>query len=192
MTIRETIVTTVNAAGQVHIAPMGVREDKGLIILAPFKPSATLDNVLATGAAVVNYCDDVRVFAGCLTGRRDWPTTPATKVPGVRLRAALAHSELKLRETEPEDLRPRLWCEIVQRETHAPFAGFNRAQGAVLEAAILVSRLHLLPMEKIERELDYLKIAIDKTAGENERTAWDWLIEAIDNFRAAQRGDNFA
>lgn len=192
MMIRETIVTTVNAAGQAHVAPMGVRQENGLVLLAPFKPSITLENVLASGAAVINYCDDVRVFAGCLTGRREWPTVAATTVPGVRLRAALAHSELRLRSTEQEDLRPRLWCEVVHRETHAPFAGFNRAQAAVLEAAILVSRLHLLPMEKIEREVAYLQIAIDKTAGEQERQAWAWLMEAIDNFRAASRGENLA
>ena len=42
--------------------------------------------------------------------------------------------------------------------SHAPFKGFNRAQAAVIEAAILASRLHMLPREKIERELGYLQI----------------------------------
>ena len=49
----------------------------------------------------------------------------------------------------------------------------------MLEAAILVSRLHMLPPEKIEQELGYLAIAIDKTAGEAEREAWEWLMEAF-------------
>ena len=46
-----------------------------------------------------------------------------------------------------------------------PSGGFNRAQAAVLEGAVLVSRLHLLPPEKIDGGMDYLQIAIDKTPG---------------------------
>ena len=60
--------------------------------------------------------------------------------------------------------------------------GFNRAQAAVVEAAILVSRLHMLPEQKIRSELEYLGIAIKKTAGEKERTAWKWLMEKVDDY----------
>ena len=65
------------------------------------------------------------------------------------------------------------------RQTHAPFRGFNRAQAAVIEAAVLVSRLSILPPGKLEAELEYLKIAIDKTAGQAELEAWGWLMEAV-------------
>jgi uncharacterized protein len=190
--IWETIVTTTALDGAVHIAPMGIHERGEVIVLAPFRPSTTLDNVLATRSAVVNYCDDVRVFAGCLTGRREWPTRPASKVSGVRLADTLAHAELSLNTIEEDELRPRLICNVVQRVTHAGFPGYNRARAAVLEAAILVSRLSMLPAEKIEREIEYLKIAIDKTAGANELQAWQWLMEAIENHRAAQSGGNVA
>ncbi|HET8609781.1 MAG TPA: DUF447 domain-containing protein [Burkholderiales bacterium] len=178
--IRETIITTISAAGQVHIAPMGIREQQqGLTVLAPFRPSTTLDNVTATGVAVINYCDDVRIFAGCLTGRRDWPLVPATAVRCLRLEAALAHDELRLERIEDDTLRPRLLCHVVQRANHKPFRGFNRAQAAVIEAAVLVSRLDMLPHEKIDAEIAYLTIAIDKTAGAAEREAWDWLMQKI-------------
>jgi len=187
--IFETIVTTQSNDGRIHIAPMGIREDKGLIVLAPFRPSTTLDNVLGNGFAVVNYCDDVRVFAGCITGRRDWPTVPADKIPCVRLEAVLAHCELRLERMEDDKLRPLLYCQAVHRVNHLPFRGFNRAQAAVLEAAILVSRLHMLPWEKIESEVKYLSIAIEKTAGPAEREAWSWLVEKISAHRTllAQR-----
>ena len=187
--IFETIVTTQAKDGRIHIAPMGIREDNGLIILAPFRPSTTLNNVLENSYAVVNYCDDVRIFAGCLTGRSDWPTMPAEKVPCVRLESALAHCELKLERIEEDELRPRLFCQVMHRVSHSPFRGFNRAQAAVLEAAILVSRLHMLSWEKIETEVKYLTIAIDKTAGPREHEAWGWLMEKINAHRAllAQR-----
>jgi hypothetical protein len=187
--IFETVVTTVAQDGRVHIAPMGIREQDGFIVLAPFRPSTTLDNVLATNCAVVNYCDDVRIFAGCLTGRRDWPTVSATKIPCVRLQSPLAHTELQVARIEDDATRPRLFCQHVYQETHAPFRGFNRAQAAVLECAILVSRLHMLSREKIESELNYLTIAIDKTAGPSEREAWGWLMEAIAKHRTREQLD---
>lgn len=187
--IWEVIVTTVSPAGATHIAPMGVREEGGGVLLQPFRPSTTLENTLATRSAVVNYVDDVRIFAGCLTGRRDWPTLPTEVVVGRRLQAALAHRELVLERIEDDAVRPRLWCRSVALATHAPFRGFNRAQAAVLEAAILVSRLHLLPREKVDAEVEYLTIALSKTAGAAEREAWEWLMERIAAYRAALSAD---
>ena len=186
--IFETIITTQAGDGRIHIAPMGIREDNGLVVLAPFRPSSTLDNVLGNGYAVVNYCDDVRIFAGCLTGRRDWPTVPADKVPCVRLKSALAHCELKLERIEEDELRPRLLCRVVHRVSHLPFCGFNRAQAAVIEGAILISRRELLPLQKIEREMAYLRIAIDKTAGPIEQEAWGWLQARLQTFRREAGG----
>ena len=62
--------------------------------------------------------------------------------------------------------------------------GFNRAQAAVVEGSVLVSRLHMLSAEKIDSEMAYLQIAIDKTAGSAEKEAWSWLREAIAKHRA--------
>ena len=138
---------------------------------------------------VANYTDDVRIFAGCLTGRRGWPVRPAAKVPGAVLDASLAHAELAVEDVAEDELRPRFRCRIVHQETHGPFLGFNRAQAAVVEAAILTSRLHLLPWNKIERELAYLEIAVTKTAGPRERQAWDWLMARIEEHRAKVSGE---
>jgi hypothetical protein len=183
--IHETIVTTAAPDGQPHIAPMGVRRDGDHIILAPFKPSTTLDNIVATRVAVVNYTTDVRIFAGCVTRTAtDWPTVRATRIAGVRLAAPLAHDELELDTIAGEAERPQLHMRRVHHETHAPFTGFNRAQAAVVEGAILVSRLFMLSAEKVDAEMAYLQIAIDKTAGDSERIAWDWLVAAIARHRA--------
>jgi len=178
--IREVIVTTVSAAGKPHVAPFGLIEaTQDEWIIAPFHPSTTLDNLREISFLVANYTDDVRIFAGCLTGRRDWPTVPSTQVPVPRLSAALAHAEMAVIAIEDDPQRPRFRCRIVHRETHAPFEGMNRAKAAVVEGAILVSRLHMLPREKIESEIAYLEIAIGKTASDTEREAWGWLMEAV-------------
>ncbi len=184
--IRESIVTTLGAEGAPHIAPIGVIVEEEGLVIAPFRPSATLDNLLARRQAVVNYTDDVRLFAGCITGRRrDWPTRPAERVRGAVLEGALAHEEVELAEVHEDPQRPRLLCRTVHAAAAGVFRGFNRAQGAVIEASILASRLSLLPREKIEREIAYLSIAIDKTAGPREREAWGWLMEMIEAHRAA-------
>ncbi len=182
--IFETIITTQSADGVVHIAPMGVREESGLVILAPFKPSKTLDNVLSSGYAVQNFCDDVRVFAGCVTGaKRDWPTCAAIAFSGVRLLNSLGHSELILDRVEENSERSKLFCKRIHNESYGPFRGFNRAQAAVIEGAVLVSRLNMLPREKIESEWRYLTIAIEKTAGPIELEAWSWLQAKVDQYR---------
>jgi uncharacterized protein len=185
--IYETIVTVRNETGGNHIAPMGVREQQGIVVISPFRPSATLDHILREKCAVVNYTDDVRIFAGCLTGRWEWPTLPAEQLHCNRLTAALAHSELVLERVEEDPQRPRLHCRELVRVTHAPFRGFNRAQAAVIEGAILVSRLHMLPREKIDAELEYLSIAVTKTAGPRELEAWGWLLERIAQFRTQHK-----
>lgn len=187
--ILETIVTTQNASGQPHIAPMGVHTIACIgdgnpydFIILPFRPSATLDNILITRSAVINFCDDVRIFAGCLTGRRNWPLKNCEKIVGAYLATALAHTEVELVDVEDDELRPKLFCKTVHSVHHKSFNGFNRAQFSVLEAAILVSRLERLPEEKVRQELNYLRTGIEKTAGDRELEAWQWLMSAVEQF----------
>jgi len=186
--IRETIVTTMSASGAVHIAPFGIIAEGDGWTIAPFRPSATIDNLHAVPFAVANYTDDVRVFAGCLTGRRDWPVTAADRVPVPRLAGALAHAELAVADVVEDAERPRFRCRVVHRASHAPFEGLNRAKAAVVEAAILVSRLDRLPRERIEAEMASLATAVDKTAGPEEQEAWGWLVEKVWRYYA-ERGD---
>lgn len=185
--ITETIVTTQNAAGVTHIAPLGlIQADDTRWIIAPFAPSTTLDNLRAVPFAVASHVDDARIYAGCLTGRKDWPLASVEHVRGMRLAAAVSHWELAVAHVEEDAQRPRFICDRVAAITHTPWAGYNRAQAAVLECAVLVSRLHMLEAEKIESELAYLEIAIAKTAGPRELEAWGWLMERIDHWRLHQ------
>jgi len=190
--IHEVIVTSLNEDGSAHAAPFGVRERDGLVLIAPFRPSTSLDNLLREKTAVLNMTDDVRIFAGSLTGRRNWAARQAEIIKGHVLEGALAHRELRLVEVIEDATRPQLMFKIVHERNHLSFRGFNRAQAAVVEACVLVSRLHMLPADKIDAELQYLAIAMEKTAGEHEWQAWQWLMEKIENFRTAQSGGNLA
>lgn len=195
--ILETIIITQDLLGNVHVTPFGIQIQEDMIVISPYKPSTTLENILSTGVAVMNLTDDVRMFASALTGRKACDTVqsnlvPASKVVGFRLSNTLAHQELKLVKVEDDAVRPKLYMQTVHYEHHRPFAGFNRAQAAVIELAVLVSRLHRLPMEKITQEMAYLQNAIDKTAGPRELEAWGWLVEAVENHRAAIDLENLA
>lgn len=185
--IREIILTTRRADGTAHIAPMGLREQNGEVLIAPFRPSGTLDNLLREGVAAVNLTDDVRVYAGCLTGRTDWPLAQTDRIDGFRLGGVLAHQEIEVVRAIDDEVRPRIYCRVVHEVNHHPFRGFNRAQAATLEFAILISRLDMLPRSKIDAELEYLRIAMDKTAGAREWEAWGWLEERLLRHRRVQR-----
>jgi hypothetical protein len=186
--IFETVISTVAADGTLHVAPMGVRYRGADVVLMPFKPSTTLANIVASGHAVLNIVLDTRVFAGSVTGRRSWPMQPTERIEGLRLACALSHVELALAELQDDAQRPVLRMARLFEASHAPFVGFNRAQAAVIEGAVLVSRLHMLPAEKVDAEMAYLQIAVDKTAGPEEHEAWGWLTEAVATHRAATRG----
>ncbi len=80
---------------------------------------------------------------------------------------------------QDDEQRPRFRGRIRHMAAHAPFIGYNRAQAAVLEAAVLSTRLHMLEPAKILSEMTYLAIAIAKTAGPREREAWGWIEDKI-------------
>lgn len=177
--IREAVISTLNDDASVHLTPLGFRERDEFVVLAPFHPSRTLDNLRARGEAVLNFTDDVRVLAGCLTGRREWPTVATARIAVPRLGDCLAHWELSVTAIRDDSQRPQFECRIVGSGLHRPFTGFNRAQAAVVEAAVMVSRLDWLPPVEVVDELLRLRIAIDKTAGERELLAWQWLCDAV-------------
>lgn len=185
--IRECIVTTLGENQRVHIAPMGIHERGAQLVIMPFKPSATLENIERTSTATLNYTDDVRIYAGCLTNQREWPTCPTDVIEGIRLQNCLAHTELEVIEKIENESRPEYFCKIVHEASHAPFHGYNRAQSAVIELAILVSRLHMLPSEKVQKEIEYLTIGYEKTSGPREREAWGWLMAKVDSFMQPQK-----
>ncbi|MBB3769855.1 hypothetical protein FHS55_000441 [Angulomicrobium tetraedrale] len=182
--IREVIVTTRSLAGEPHLAPMGASVIEGGYLLQPFRPSRTLDNLATTRIAVVNFTDDVRIFAGCVVGKRvPVDVKKATYIDCPRLADALSHDEITVERVEDDPQRPKFFCKTYHSEGHSRFEGLNRAKAAVLEAAVLVSRLNFLPDEKIDQEMAYLAIAVEKTAGPQEQEAWDWMLEAVAEFR---------
>ena len=179
--IIETIVTTMDAHGAVNIAPMGVdwSGDDEPPVLKPFLETTTYHNVVATGVAVLNLIDDVRVFAQAAISNPDYPVVPAVAVRGVTLRDACSWRELTVRTIDSTPPRSRIETIIAYKGMRREFIGFNRARHAVLEAAIYATRVHLLDRDFLESELDRLQVIVDKTAGPVEHEAMALLADYI-------------
>jgi len=185
--IVETIVTTVAEDGTVNCAPMGVEWSDTAIVLKPFLETATYRNVTATGTAVVNLTDDVRVFARAAISNPQYPTIPAVVVHGVVLADCCSWREIEVRSIDSTPPRSRIETAVVHSGSRREFIGFNRARHAVLEAAIYVTRLHLLSRAFIDSELARLQVIVDKTAGPQEREAMALLAEHVRSVPVSER-----
>ena len=190
--IHEVIVTTISNEYIVHIAPMGIRFIDKQVVISPFKPSTTLNNITENNIATINFIDDVRVFAGIVSRhKKDWELSARTDleiVPNLTLTNTFYN--VVVNEYQEDDKRPNIICDIKNSAIIKPFLGFNRAQFSVIEAAVLLSRLGMIPMEKIDREIEYLKIGIDKTAGPHELEAWGWIQDKILSYKKDSKISN--
>jgi uncharacterized protein len=177
--ILETIVTTMNGQGAINFAPMGVEWGNETIVLKPFLETTTFLNVRETGSAVVNITDDVMLFAQGAISSPQFPYVPAQRVKGAVLEAACSWRELEVVAIDATPPRSRIDTRVVHQGTRREFLGFNRARHAVLEAAILATRTHLLPREQISEEYARLQVIVDKTAGGREQEAMQLLTEYV-------------
>lgn len=185
--IIESIVTSMDEAGAVNFAPMGVEWGESVIVLKPFLETTTFRNVRATGAAVVNLTDDILLFARSAIASPQFSWLPATVVRGAVLEAACSWREITVTSVDDTPPRSRIETTVVHRGARRDFIGFNRARHAVLEAAILATRTHLLPPEQIRDELARLAVPVEKTAGPREREAWELLTSYVEERLAAAK-----
>jgi hypothetical protein len=177
--ILESIVTSMGTDGAVNFAPMGVEWGESTIVLKPFLETTTFRNVSATRAAVVNITDDVMLFAQAAISSPQFPWSPASVVRGAVLDAACSWRELEVVAIDDTPPRSRIEARVVHRGQRREFIGFNRARLAVLEAAILATRTHLLPVDQIRADYERLQVIVDKTAGPREREAMAFLTEYV-------------
>jgi hypothetical protein len=181
--ILEAIVTTRDGDGQVNIAPMGpeVNEDLSAIMLKPFRSSQTFANLVALPLAVVHVTDDVELLAAAAIGKLN---TERIVEPVLGRWSKLVDccrwfavevdswSDDPVNGTEP---RPLATCRIVHRGEQRPLFGLNRAKHAVVEAAILATRVDLLGRSEVQKQMNPLKVLVQKTGGAAEHRAWERL-----------------
>lgn len=177
--ILEGIVTTRNEDGTVNISPMGPIVDEQLqrFLFRPYQTSTTYKNLKREGTGVFHVTDDVLLFAQAAVGQPE----PMPAMDDLILVDACRWLKFEVRTLDDSQARTEISAETIGRGTHREFFGFNRAKHAVLEAAILATRVHLLPAEEIRQEIKRLESPIHKTAGEREIQAFTFLQTYINN-----------
>jgi hypothetical protein len=187
--IIEGVMTTKAASGEVNIAPMGPTMDGDMrqLILRPFKSSTTYQNLKATGQGVFHITDDVLLIARAAIGATlgdEAAVRPADVVDGVVLARACRYHEFRVTDLDDSTDRTRIVAEVVHTGRLRDFVGFNRARHAVLEAAILATRLHLTGTTPVMAELDRLQVLIDKTGDDREQQAMAELRWFVTEYEA--------
>jgi uncharacterized protein len=195
--ILEGVVTTVGPDGAVNIKPMGptVHTDMRRLVLRPFRTSQTYRNLVNRGEGVLHVTDDVLLLAKAAVNRLEPPPPMrrAERVQGWVLSDACRYYEFRVLSRDDSGERVRLEAEVVHAGRHRDFFGFNRAKHAVLEAAILATRTHVLPLPDINAEYRKLAMIVDKTGGPAERDAFAFLQAYVDEQRlpASQEPDEY-
>ena len=187
--ILEGLVTTRNADGSPHLAPMGPRvgPDFARFVLRPFPTSTTYQNLRRHPEGVLHVTDDALLLARAALGAADPPPPlrPAETVSGFVLADCCRHYEFVVGGVDDSGERVTMRAEVVHAGRHRDFFGFNRAKHAVVEAAILATRLHLLPLAEVAAEFARLRVVVGKTGGPAEHEAMDFLEARL---RAAAAG----
>lgn len=181
--IIETLVSTLDPDGRPNFAPMGVLWDEEAPVIRPFRTSHTCRNLLATGCAVVSITDDVLAFVQSALGDVALPYFPAHIVPGVVYAGACYWRELSLVSAGGSPERAELRCRVLHRGWQRDFLGYNRARNAVIEAAVMATRLHLLDREAVMAALQQYETIVLKTGGAAEQAALRIVQDTLRNWR---------
>jgi len=181
--ILEAIVTTINEDGSTNISPMGpsVTADLSQFVLRPFDTSTTFANLKRARSGVMHVTDDVLMFARSAIGDKptEARTKTAEKVEGKILLDACRYYEFGVDFIDETGPRMSLNCQTLSSGRLRDFWGFNRAKHAVIEAAILATRLDFLPRSEIEQSMMRLQTIVDKTAGPQEMEAMNLIADFI-------------
>lgn len=176
-------MTTIDAAGVVNIAPMGpiVDADMQQLILRPYQTSTTYANLKRHGRGVFHVTDNVAMLARAAIGVLD-PLPELREVEGVEglvLTDACRWVAVEVTALDDREERTEIVMRVIAQGRQRDFFGLCRAKHAVVEAAILATRIDFLPAEQIQKEYESLAVLVEKTGGVDERDAFAMLCEYV-------------
>jgi hypothetical protein len=130
---------------------------------------------------VFHVTDDVELLARAAIGALN-PAPPLTAVPQLnvpRLADTCRWYALRVESLDDRQERTEIVMRVVDMGRVRDFRGFNRGKHAVIEAAILATRVGLLPLDEIYAQFDRLRTWVEKTGGAGERQAFALLEEHV-------------
>ncbi len=194
-----------------------VDEGMRRIVLRPFRTSTTYANLRRVGAGVLHVTDDVLLMAQAAVGTPDplprlvtvGEMLAAAECGDLRalsddvrdalvladdVRDALVLADacrwyaFRVVEVDERAERVSIVADVVRSGRVRDFFGFNRGKHAVIEAAILATRVAILPRAEIDAQWAPLRSWVEKTGGPQERAAFEYLESWVAD-RRETRGD---
>ncbi len=181
--ILEGLVTTTAADGSVNISPMGPIVDDAfqIFVLRPYQTSRTYANLKRTGHGIFHVTDDVELLAQAAVGKICPPPELLflPHVAGAILKHACRWYAFEVAELDDREERTRIVVRVTAQGRLRDFFGFNRAKHAVVEAAILATRVSFLPPAEILADFTRLAVLVEKTGGPAEHRAFHFLSQYV-------------
>jgi hypothetical protein len=185
--ILEGIVTTVCADDSVHIAAMGAAIDDSQsrsirrMELRPYQGTTTLANLERAGQGVFHVTDDVELLARAAIRRLDVlpQLMPAQAAEGWILSDACRWYALRVTKLDASGPRANVEADVVAEGRLRDFFGLNRAKHAVVEAAILATRVAWTPSDELRGSFGRLAVLVEKTGGAAEQRAFALLSDYV-------------
>ncbi len=172
-------MTTTSPGGETNISPMGPIVDDSMqtLRLRPYRTSTTYANLKRRGTGVFHVTDDVSLLARAAIGRVDPAPEllPCDAVDEKMLAGACRWYAVQVRTLDDSQERTDIVVDVVASGRLRDFFGINRAKHAVVEAAILATRVDFLPVEEILTDVERLQVLVDKTGAAEEHEAFDLL-----------------
>ena len=199
--IVEGVLTTLNNDGRPNIAAMGATVEPSTIgpdglwttfQLRPFENSKTFHNLSARPFGVFHIIDDALLLArAALSEAENSTLIPAHSVPGFVLAGSVRAYEFQLQLVDWARPRATLEANVLQSHNLREWSGWNRAQNAVLELTIMATRVGWTPRDIFESQIASLTPLIEKTAGEREKSAWNFVLEYLEKAwsKSTSKGD---
>lgn len=182
--ILEGIVTTTNPDGSLHLSPMGPRVDWPVtrLLFRPYAGSTTGENLRQRRQGVFHVVDDPLLIARGAMGTIDQlpPLVAAPEHYGQRLANCVRWYTFDIESIDDSREPLEMPARVTNEGRVSDFFGFNRAAHAVIEGAILATRLEFLPADQVLDDIARLLPLVDKTGGPRERRAFAELQHYID------------
>ncbi len=150
--------------------------------LRPFQTSTTYQNLKRGGHGIFHVTDNVEMLAAAAIGKLETPELqPYGESHGNIITDACRWYAFEVDKLDGSNERVEIDCRVVDCGELRPFLGLNRAMHAVVEAAILATRVGLLSVDQIQDQLEPLATIVDKTASKRERGAFQMIRNFVEN-----------
>lgn len=178
----ECVVTTLDADGGTHLAPMGPIVDWPITraLLRPYQTSTTYANLKRMRQGILHITDDVELIARAALHLLEKPPTTIAGPGGLPILAgACRWYAIEVQSLDDSQERTEIDCIVTDQGTLRDFPGFNRAMFAVLEATITATRLKWIDAKTVRAEIARLTTLVEKTGSEREHRAFKLVSDYI-------------